>query len=118
MRKCADWCGRGCTEEEYDQAVRAADRLVAQLGEGWKADVWENLGWHARAVSASGTVRVHISRGGGYYAFFGEVKVPGGRWWADGDTPKAAVSAVVAKVEAERDKLTAWLDGLHVEEGE
>jgi hypothetical protein len=60
---CSPACGAGCTRKEYDRAVRDADRLVRRLrGSGWRAEVWENLGWHFRAVS--GTVQVTGDRRG------------------------------------------------------
>jgi hypothetical protein len=60
---CSPACGAGCTRREHDQAVRDADRLVKRLrGSGWRAEVWENLGWHFRAVS--GTVQVFGDRRG------------------------------------------------------
>lgn len=110
MKKCAAWCGRGCTKEEYDQAVHTAKKIVEHLGTGWEPHVSENLGWHARAVSSSGVVKVHTSSGGRYLAFFGEPRFPGGDWSAHGDTPKGAVSAVVTKAVARRDELTEWLE--------
>jgi hypothetical protein len=58
---CSPACGRGCARREYDRAVRDADHLVRRLrGSGWRAVVWENLGWHYRAVS--GTVQVYGCR--------------------------------------------------------
>jgi hypothetical protein len=60
---CSPACGAGCTRREYDRAVRDADRLVKRLrGSGWRAEVWENVGWHFRAVS--GTVQVYGDRRG------------------------------------------------------
>lgn len=112
IRKCADWCGGGCTQEEYDRAVLLADKLVEHLGEGWVPQITENLGWHARAVSASGTVKVCARGDRGYVAYLGDANFPGGRWVEYGDTPKGAVSAVMAQAKAEIDKLTGWLEGL------
>lgn len=43
---CAPACGRGCTFDEYIAVKNAARALVARLGKGWHAHVWENLGWH------------------------------------------------------------------------
>lgn len=49
---CSPACGRGCTLEEYDQAVKDADELAAQLGKAFQPHVWENLGWHYSATAA------------------------------------------------------------------
>jgi hypothetical protein len=60
---CSSACGSGCTVREHQRAVRDADALVKKLrGTGWRAVVWENLGWHFRAVS--GPVQVYGNRCG------------------------------------------------------
>jgi hypothetical protein len=62
-RYCAPACGRGCTRAEYDAAVANAAALVKRLrGTGWKPLVFENMGWHWRAVS--GPVQVYPTDGG------------------------------------------------------
>lgn len=43
---CSPRCGGKCTREAYDLAVQRSAEIVAQLGDGWKANIWENLGWH------------------------------------------------------------------------
>ena len=49
---CSPACGRGCTLDEYDRAVADAGKLVSLLrGNGWKAVIHENLGWHYKATS-------------------------------------------------------------------
>jgi hypothetical protein len=110
MKKCADWCGGGCTQEQYAQAVQAADKLVQQLGEGWRPEVYENLGWHFGAASPCDRVRVSVRKGDNYLALIGEAGSHAGQWAGVGDTAKAAVGAVLARTKAERDKLTAWLE--------
>lgn len=60
---CAPACGGGCTKVAYDKAVRDADALVARMrGTGWRPFVFENLGWHYRAIS--GPVQVYPSSNG------------------------------------------------------
>ena len=60
---CSPVCGCGCTRADYERAVRDADQLVRRLrGEGWRAVVWENCGWHFKACS--GTVQVYGDRRG------------------------------------------------------
>ena len=56
-RFCGRLCGRGCTKREYETAERLAAKLVARLGKGWLPHVWENLGWHYKAIR--GVVTVH-----------------------------------------------------------
>jgi hypothetical protein len=109
--KCAKWCGRGCTEEEYNEAVTAADTLVEHLGKGWQPRVHENMGWFFSAVSLSGTVKVHVNPAG-YTAYLGEAGSPGGSFTARGDTPRGAVVAVVRKAKAYVDKVSSWYAGL------
>lgn len=47
-----------------DDAERNARNLVGQLkGKGWKSQVWENMGWHYKAVS--GPVQVYPWTNGG-----------------------------------------------------
>lgn len=44
---CAPACGAGCTRIAYLEAQeRSRVLLGAMKSKGWKADVWENLGWH------------------------------------------------------------------------
>lgn len=115
MRKCSDWCGRGCTQEEYDLAVLNADKLVEQLGKGWVPRVHENMGWFFRAVSASGTIKVSVSVSHGneedFLAFIGEAGFPGGQFVGRGDTPKGAVAVVIQLAQVKRDELTKWMAG-------
>lgn len=47
---CAPACGRGCTWREHQRAHRLAWTLAKRLGRGWRGEVWEQLGWHYRAV--------------------------------------------------------------------
>lgn len=113
--RCARWCGRGCTEAEYRAARQTAARLARQLGRGWRPEVWENLGWHARAVSADGRLKVHLSRAGGrrsYAASLGPRESPGGRWAESARTAPAAVARVVAAAERELADLHAALRGV------
>lgn len=62
---CSPACGGRCTFAAYKAAKRKAKTLAAELGEGWHARVWENLGWHYSVD------RPHISvspSGSGYMA--------------------------------------------------
>ena len=45
--------------EEYKLAVKRADELVVQMGDGWEPEVWENLGWHSRIVRSHCTIHIH-----------------------------------------------------------
>src|SRR5690349_6910567 len=69
-RYCAPACGRGCTRAEYDTAVSNATALVKQMrGTSWCPVVFENMGWHWRAIS--GPVQVYPSHDGRFWVMIG-----------------------------------------------
>lgn len=107
---CSPGCGRGCTQEEFDDATRRGEALATELGAGWRARVWENLGWHFAAISPSGGIKVHPVRTGLWQAFLGEPDSRGGRWVECGDTPRAAVEVVLETARAEVEALQGLLD--------
>jgi hypothetical protein len=76
------------------EAQKLAEQTAQLLGSGWKPDIWENCGWHAKAVSncRRWKVHVHVVSNGvrGYTAFLGEVDFPGGYWAESDDTPQGA----------------------------
>lgn len=43
------------------EAQAEADKLVAVLGEGWTAKVWENFGWHYNASHEAAGLVMHVS---------------------------------------------------------
>lgn len=89
-KRCAKWCGRGCTEEEYQKAKRDAKELCKKLGPGWKPHIWENLGWHFHAVKGN----IHVMQLGDEYSTLmgeggaGEMFWSPKKWFKD---PKKAV---------------------------
>jgi len=111
MKRCAKWCGRGCTEQEYQQAVSGGTALARRLGKGWKSVVWENLGWHYQAVSPCRRLKVHPN-GTGYTAFLGEASSPGGTWAEHGRTPESAIRAVVRVAKREVVSIAELVEGL------
>ena len=111
---CAPACGAGCTVEQHRIAENAAAELVSELqrlgiGEGWKPLVWENLGWHARAVDATGRMAVHCNRTKSYTALLGGLD--GARWAEDGRTPRAALRNVLATARAQKQYIDSLLQG-------
>ncbi len=42
---CSPWCGHQCTKAAFDRANQMASQVRDYLGEGWKVNVWENMGW-------------------------------------------------------------------------
>ena len=113
-KKCADWCGGGCTQEQYDEAVHKGNRMAQELGEGWTLDVWENRGWHYATVSPSQTIRVYPS-GLSYIAFINAFQQAGGqsKLVGHGDTPRQAVEDTVRLTRKEIGKLESWLEGVN-----
>lgn len=114
---CSPGCGRPCTMEMYERAAKLAEEAAEKLGPTWKAVVFENMGWHATAVSADGRIKVHVNRyisdnSTNYTAFVGEKDSSGGRWsWSDAD-PRKAVKLAIQKGIEERDEIIRALDGL------
>lgn len=50
---CAPACGCGCTVAEHAAVVKKAHAAAKVLGNGWRVNVWENLGWHSSAQKGS-----------------------------------------------------------------
>ncbi len=92
---CAPGCGRGCKYSEYVGAKIAAKAICSALGKGWKPVLWENLGWHFKAVSPAGLVEVYGRRRAdeSYWATSRSDSVPQicGNW----STPRAAVNGIL-----------------------
>lgn len=115
--RCADWCGAGCTEAQYQRARRNGAALAKRLGKGWTFQVHENLGWHYKAVSPCGRLKVLETLNAGpfprgYTALLGEPDMVGGQWAEHGKTAKAAVRRVVAVAQADLSRIAAMIKGL------
>lgn len=113
---CAPACGGGCTKVAYDKAVADAGALVSRLrGKDWKPVVWENLGWHYKAVS--GPVQVYSSRGSGkFWCMVGcnpEHNVGGAGFWSaphkEFKDPNRAVRHAMSYVYAFTDRINQTL---------
>ena len=105
---CSPACGRGCTFHEYRKAQVLGGILARQLGSGWKADVWENLGWHYRALSPCRKIRVHHGYTGGYYTAY----LDDGQFAEHGTTPTTAVRAVIRSGLAYLSRMSHTMSGL------
>jgi len=93
MIYCSPACGGHCTLAAWELAWSRGRALAARLGVGWNAVVWENLGWHFKAVDRTGLLKVHLQESGdGWTAFLGHGD--GGNWTGEGKTPGTAVKAV------------------------
>ncbi len=105
-KRCAKWCGRGCSKTEYDTAMRLAKRIARELGPDWKPVVAHNMGWYPRAASRCGRMNVSPS-GSNYVAFLQD-----GRWVEDGKTPTIAARKVIRTAKKYLATLTAMLKDL------
>jgi hypothetical protein len=88
-------CGRGCTEAEYQRAVHGAAKLKKILGVGWHTEVWENLGWHYKAVHQTHLLSVYADPSiKTYTAYLNDRPGMGGQWIGKGRTPHKAIKNV------------------------
>lgn len=118
---CAPACGHKCKLADFEQATASAIALVAELGEGWLPRVWENGGWYFSAGKGSATV--DYSEKSGHFT----ASIDAGRFGnrheqfsADGNSPRAAMEAVLAQVEnkiaaLKRTVMSATLEPLKLE---
>jgi hypothetical protein len=88
---------------------RLLDRTLVK---GWKPVIWENLGWHYKAISPCERIKVDASSGI-YSALLGAPGDAGGKWSASAETPSQAVRNVVAKAKRELAEIGARIEGLH-----
>lgn len=97
---CAPACGCKCKLADFERATTSAAALVAELGDGWLPRVWENCGWHFSAEKGAATV--DYSEDGGHFTAnidAGVFRQSHEQFHADGDSPRAAIAAVLAEVE-------------------
>lgn len=81
-----------------EEAKLTAKALRGALGKGWKARVWENLGWHCAVEN--GVLKIHPDSSG-YIVLIGEEGSEGGRWTGHGRTVRSAVRKAIAAARAE-----------------
>ncbi len=92
---CAPGCGSKCSWEDYQHAKRKGAALAKRCGPGWRAHVWENMGWHWKAVGSDGA-EVY-DHGSGRYGigapyFWCSLVVAGVRQFSgEAKTPKGAI---------------------------
>jgi len=92
---CSSACGCRCRWVDHERYRKRAQAVARQLGKGWKARVWENLGWHAEVFFGGLYVSLHSTiNGWRYSAHLGE-RGHGGAFssllFADGSTPVQAI---------------------------
>ena len=97
---CAPACGHKCKLADFERATASATALVAELGEGWLPRVWENGGWYFSA--GKGAATVDYSESCGHFTASIDAGQFGNRheqFSAEGNSPRAAMEAVLAEVE-------------------
>lgn len=115
---CAPACGGRCTYAAYRKACSDAhelcNALIRDFGGAWRSHVWENLGWHYKAISPCKRLQVYGKNHGrdSYSAFLGNRGETGGRWVANGKTPKLALMAVMDAARRELAKIGAMITNL------
>ena len=105
--RCSRWCGCGCTQAQYERAVADGKALLLTLGRGWRIDVWENGGWHYKAVSGVAEISPNIRNWPkrkleGYTCFFQSKP----QIVTKGATAHEALNAAVAEARAIAESLT------------
>lgn len=89
-----------CRKADFDKATKQATTLAASLGDGWKARVWENLGWYwevAKINAADDTGMIVRHEGdAGYRAEFRSVAINqrSTQFFASGGTAEEAIGNV------------------------
>lgn len=109
---CSPGCGGGpvvCSVVRYQNVKSAVERVCRDLGSGWTGELHHNLGWHGHVGSPCGRVWLSIDFDlnrdpssntiTGYHAFLGPPRAHGGsgKWAEDGNTPRKAIEAVLAR---------------------
>lgn len=60
---CSLACGYGCTHAAFLEAHEEAKKTIATLKtKGWKAKVWENIGWHWALTNTICGISLHANR--------------------------------------------------------
>ena len=116
---CAEWCGGGCTQNGYDQAMKLAKSVAQVLGPNWVPFINENLGWYPYAQTKCGRLRVAIdkrtlsggARGLYYTAYLGE-NPPGAHWVESASNPRQAVLMVIDQAKERLERIGAMLRAL------
>jgi hypothetical protein len=105
---------------KFEAAVAKASKLADMCGKGYRGLVWENVGWHYRAISACGRVEVHCSEHKGIKTSYNAaIHEPGGHGYSAAfgrmpsrNTPKGAIVGAIAQVRKYARSIIALTEGL------
>jgi hypothetical protein len=87
---CSPACGFQCTHKNYLAAIKKGTALAKKLGEGWTFEVWENMGWHYRAVMHNCKVYPNAS-----HQYWVDLRAGDRQFCASGKNPKLAVKTAL-----------------------
>jgi hypothetical protein len=106
---CSPACGGGCTKAEFDEATSKAEELATRMGPGWKAHVWENLGWYWEVTN--GVARLSMTDDGRYHVCI-DLSPYAAPVDATADTPEDAFGFASQDARTNIDRAKAAMDAL------
>lgn len=90
---CSPACGADCKYSDFLKAKEEAKKLCKTLSNGFKSDVWENMGWHRRARKGAIVVGLPMYPDDTYDA----THQSPGNVWVRAKTPKKALAALLVE---------------------
>ena len=110
---CSSSCGGRCTYAAFKKATKQAKNLAKIMGNGFKHNVWENLGWHYNIISKCKMLTIHQYSDIYFTAYLNSVPNHGGRWVSSGITPQLAMKKVLALAQNEVIDINKMLSGFN-----
>lgn len=99
-RFCGSRCGRGCTHAEYKAACDMAAVLANQLPAGFEPYVWENLGWHYKAIfkrNGDNFISIYPQKSRSFWA---DSRIAGRQFHITRDHAKEALKDLLHEIDA------------------
>ena len=99
-RYCGKRCGRGCTHGEYESRIEQAQELAKSLPGDWSAEIWENLGWHYKAMykrNDENYLAIYSESNGRYW---GDSRIAGRQFHVYGATPQETLKELLHEIDA------------------
>jgi hypothetical protein len=109
---CSPACGAKCLIDEFLQAQKEAEWLVAELGNSWTPRVWENMGWFYSAKYSQNSLEMEMHPNGEKY--WCDLRFPGiYQIIADnGSDPQKLVAELIKKATKLRDSFSQAIYGM------
>lgn len=92
---CSPACGADCTHADFLFAHKEGKALAKRCGKQFTHHVWENMGWHWKAVALGGKLNVYEFDSSDFWA---DLHVDSAQYHAHGRTPKAAIEKVIGRI--------------------